>query len=122
MQFKLQLLFIYTCSLFRKKKMTARIPRLFLLQNKLQPIIQNKKKKYSRFLNFFNLFRYFGTEPKTIHRFRNDKSKSGSQTKIADSETKISGSESKILMSEASSCEAESNIPELCDACRSADV
>ncbi|XP_023327670.1 uridine-cytidine kinase-like 1 [Eurytemora carolleeae] len=66
--------------------------------------------------------RYFGTEPKTIHRFRNDKSKSGSQTKIADSETKISGSESKILMSEASSCEAESNIPELCDACRSADV
>ena len=84
--------------------------------------MQNKKKKYSRLLNFFYLFRYFGTEPKTIHRFRNDKSKSGSQTKIADSETKISGSESKILMSEASSCEAESNIPELCDACRSADV
>ena len=100
--------------------MTTKIPRFFLLQK--QASTHYTIKIYLRFLNCIYLFRYFGTEPKTIHRFRNDKSKSGSQTKITDSETKISGSESKILMSEAGNCEAESNIPELCDACRSADV
>ena len=46
-------LYIYTCSLFRKKKMTARIPRLFLLQNKLQLIIQNEKRNIHVFLILF---------------------------------------------------------------------